>query len=137
MHRDLKPSNTLLNHLGLIKLADFGLARPHDGGERPTYTHTVATRWWVGGWVVGSQGAGPAWPGVVGSGMAGVGRGGEGRAHMQAKAQVARGRARPVLLAAAAALLVHLLCRSGGGGPTMLVEKHRRPTSAGWPTACT
>ena len=29
-----------------MKLADFGLARPHDGGERPVYTHTVATRWY-------------------------------------------------------------------------------------------
>jgi cell cycle related kinase len=46
MHRDIKPSNILIRHDGMIKLGDFGLARPVDGGERPTYTHTVATRWY-------------------------------------------------------------------------------------------
>lgn len=46
MHRDMKPSNILVTHSGWIKLADFGLARPLDQGERPLYTHTVATRWY-------------------------------------------------------------------------------------------
>ncbi|PNW74485.1 hypothetical protein CHLRE_12g494500v5 [Chlamydomonas reinhardtii] len=47
MHRDVKPSNTLLSAAsGTAKLADCGLARPLDGGERPAYTHAVATRWY-------------------------------------------------------------------------------------------
>jgi len=29
-----------------VKLADFGHARPDSGGDRPQYTHAVATRWY-------------------------------------------------------------------------------------------
>ncbi|KAG2491790.1 hypothetical protein HYH03_009950 [Edaphochlamys debaryana] len=49
MHRDVKPSNTLLcAAAGTAKLADCGLARPHDqaAAARPQYTHAVATRWY-------------------------------------------------------------------------------------------
>lgn len=42
---DLKPANLLINHEGILKIADLGLARLYwpDGG-RP-YSHQVATRY--------------------------------------------------------------------------------------------
>ncbi|XP_037349510.1 cyclin-dependent kinase 3 isoform X1 [Talpa occidentalis] len=40
IHRDLKPQNLLINELGAIKLADFGLARAF-GVPLRTYTHEV------------------------------------------------------------------------------------------------
>lgn len=44
LHRDLKPQNLLINELGAIKLADFGLARAF-GVPLRTYTHEVP---WAG-----------------------------------------------------------------------------------------
>ena len=48
--QDIKPSNLLVSHSGVLKLADFGLARVHRGlgtaaGDRGSYTPQVATRW--------------------------------------------------------------------------------------------
>ena len=40
LHRDLKPQNLLINTNGIVKLADFGLARAFGVPVR-TYTHEV------------------------------------------------------------------------------------------------
>ena len=40
LHRDLKPQNLLINTRGVVKLADFGLARAFGIPVR-TYTHEV------------------------------------------------------------------------------------------------
>lgn len=45
LHRDLKPQNLLVNKDGVLKLADFGLARAF-GIPVKNYTHNVVTLWY-------------------------------------------------------------------------------------------
>ena len=45
LHRDLKPQNLLIDKNGVIKIADFGLARAFGIPVR-VYTHEVVTLWY-------------------------------------------------------------------------------------------
>lgn len=45
LHRDLKTSNLLMSHRGILKIADFGLAREY-GSPLKNYTQLVVTLWY-------------------------------------------------------------------------------------------
>ena len=42
--QDLKPANLLISSTGLLKIADFGLARVFQNEGNRLYSHQVATR---------------------------------------------------------------------------------------------
>ena len=46
LHRDLKASNILIDCHGVVKLADFGLARPYQQQQEGRLTNRVITLWY-------------------------------------------------------------------------------------------
>ena len=46
LHRDIKGGNLLLNKHGILKIADFGLARIFFPGRDVAYTNRVVTLWY-------------------------------------------------------------------------------------------
>eukprot|EP00054_Salpingoeca_dolichothecata_P026092 m.185174 g.185174 ORF g.185174 m.185174 type:complete len:488 (-) comp25559_c0_seq3:48-1511(-) len=46
LHRDMKAANLLINKNGILRIADFGLARFFFADNEQKYTRTVCTRWY-------------------------------------------------------------------------------------------
>eukprot|EP01052_Picozoa_sp_SAG31_P030424 SAG31_NODE_3119_length_4656_cov_3.057055_3_plen_238_part_00 len=46
LHRDVKGANMLINNVGQLKIADFGLSRDYLNDPQQSYTHKVVTLWY-------------------------------------------------------------------------------------------